>query len=279
MLVIWAIISTVTGQLIGSAYHLAVVHRAGFSNHAHKTEVGMMGSFVKLVSIGDTSYPTELAVGHISFGRVFPISDVGDRLGGEYRHAIEWIALGNLVAIGKRTATLVLNTELFFKRISSSPNICIWKKPCRQSRGDAIILHDQLDIGTDHRNAVEVPHSWWRQRFGRICANPGPVASSQGFVGSIVGSLSSINSIFHFSELLIVNPPDSETYGDGPKFQGYLPQWRRIGLGVVGLGLMFWGWFNLRRGVHVYWGLLFFEGGVALWSFIINWWLNWSLGF
>jgi len=47
-----------------------------------------------------------------------------------------------------------------------------------------------------------------------------------------------------------------------------------IGSGVIGFSLMFWGWFNIRRELHVRTGLCAFLLGCLLWAYAINTWSN-----
>ena len=101
---------------------------------------------------------------------------------------------------------------------------------------------------------------------------------AEHLVGLFPGLLHLPKLADHGSQLSVIDPSQYDSKSYSSKLQRNLPQWRWVGMGVMAVGMMFWGWFSLRRERNTFWGFWSFIGGCGLWSYAIHRWISWRFG-
>jgi hypothetical protein len=106
---------TVTGLLVCAAIHQATSHRTRFPDHANEAKAGMVSLFQKLVFVGNTSKPLEIAAFlGCRANETGPFGHVANRLSWKYVN----FAFGN--GVGRKAVTSsVIRTAISVTPMSS----------------------------------------------------------------------------------------------------------------------------------------------------------------
>lgn len=107
------------------------------------------------------------------------------------------------------------------------------------------------------------------------------VGSLRSTFGSVGGFLNFWILLDNFSELtthrtqlLECSHRISASNRNSNYFKNDLRYWRLIWSAVIGLALIFWGWYHVRRERRLNWGLAAFLFGIVFWGYTINSWLS-----